>query len=390
MAKRTFLHTVALLAFAALALSGCVGGEALLGGLSATPSRITPNGDRVDDTASIAYTLSRPARVSIHLVDERNQRYTLRQDEPRPAGAYTAEFDGSVALSGGEDLRQVAPAGQYAVVVSAVDEAGRREEQQGRLAIAEPDRALPTLTSVVADPANISPYDPVLQAETRVAYQVAKPATITLYVVDADGQRTRISEPVRREAGAFTEAWNGLVRDKVPKAGTYTCVVQAKDAAGNVVEKGTSVTVSGTEEPDASVTHVEFSPRQVMKGETVQVSITVRNTGNITLHSQGPAPGYVYTTRDTYASIEGGRYADKVHLWRVGVDWAGGLGAEGARYPYRWGFGKDLAPGEEVTVVGYIRILEDSPQMRFYAGLIHEKVKYQVDKVGQQIIEVSK
>ena len=74
----------------------------------------------------------------------------------------------------------------------------------------------------------------------------------------------------------------------------------------------------------------------------------------------------------------------------MGVDWAGGLVAtEGARYPFRWGLGKDLAPGEQMTVTGYVRILEDYTQLRFYGGLLCEQVKYQGDRLGQTMIEVS-
>ncbi len=373
--------------FISILAVGCSSGS-LIAGLTATPVQITPNGDRVDDAAAIAYALVRPARVSIYLLDAGGQRYFVRESQSRPAGAYEATFDGTVALAG-EAARQVVPAGEYALVVEAVDDAGRREERRGNLVVADPDRTLPSPENVAADPAEISPYDPLLLSETRLSYRLAKAATVTLYVVEPDGRRSRLSEPLRREPGEHSHTWDGLIRNKVPSAGDYTLVVQARDAAGNSVERSAQVKVSGTEEPDATIVRVTFSPQQVTRGELVKVSIAVKNTGNVTLRTHGPDPGYVYSTRDTYASIEGGRHVDKAHLWRVGVDWAGGLGAEGARYPYRWGLGKDLAPGEETTVEGYLRVLEDTPRLRLYAGLIHEKVKYHVDKVGQQLIEVS-
>jgi hypothetical protein len=370
-------------------LSACSSG-ALIGAVGASPERITPNGDRVDDTAAIAYTLSRPARISIYLLDAGNARFPLREDLRRPAGAYEAAFDGTVATGSDPAQRQMLAAGEYRFVVEAVDEAGRREQREGKLVLAEPDRASPSLESVVADPASISPYDPAMQSQTRVSYRLSKAATVTLFVAEPDGRRTRIAEPLRREPGEYAETWNGLVRNKVPAAGTYNLIVQAKDAAGNATEKGVAVAISGTEEPDATIVRVTFSPRNVMEGDVLKVAITVRNTGSVTLRSHGPDSGFTYTTLDTFASIEGGRYADKANYWRVGVDWAGGLGPEGSRYPYRWGLGKDLAPGEETTVEGYIRILDTDPNLRFYAGLIHEKVKYHVDRVGQQVIEVSK
>ncbi len=385
-----FLRVLLLLAassFLSLLAVGCAGGS-LIVAVAAAPARITPNGDRVDDAAAIAYTLARPAHVSIYLLDAGGQRYVVREAQPRPAGAYEATFDGTVAVAG-EAARQVVPAGEYALVVEAVDGAGRREERRGSLVVADPDRTLPTLENVAADPAEISPYDPELAGTTRLSYRLAKEATVMLYVVEPDGRRSRLSEPLRRAPGEHSHTWDGRIRNKVPSAGDYKLIVQARDAAGNTVERSAQVRVSGTEEPDATIVRVSFSPQRITRGELVKVSITVKNTGNVTLRTHGPDSGYVYSTLDTYASVEGGRYVDKAHYWRVGVDWAGGLGAEGARYPYRWGLGKDLAPGEETTVEGYLRVLEDTPRLRLYAGLIHEKVKYHVDKVGQQLIEVS-
>lgn len=386
--RSRFLGFLGLLALTVASLLACSGGS-LLVAAAASPERITPNGDRVDDAAVIAYSLARPAQVSIHLLGAGGERYPVREDQRRPAGAYETAFDGTVALEGATG-RQVLPAGDYRFVVEAVDDAGRREEREGRLQVADPDHALPAVEGVVADPPAISPYDPDMRSETSIAYRVAKQATVTMFVVEPDGRRTRITEPVRREPGEYSETWNGLIRNRVPAEGTYTVAVQAKDAAGNTVEQQTSIAISGTEEPDATIVRVTFAPHQVIKGDVVKVAITVRNTGNVTLRSHGPDPDYTYTTLDTFASVEGGRYVDRAHYWRVGVDWEGGLGAEGARYPYRWGLGKDLAPGEEVTVEGYIRIMEDVSSMRLYAGLIHEKLKYRVDRVGQQLIEVGK
>ena len=372
------------IAFAIL-LAGC-GSGTLISATAGAPARITPNGDRIDDVATIAYTLARPAKVSVYLLDEGARRYTLRDNLARPAGDYELTFDGTVE-SGGQRL--VVPAGQYKYVVEATDDAGQREERQGSLVVADADTTPPKIANVAANPTEISPYNPDLTSETFVSYRLAKRAWVTLYVVEPDGRRTRLSEPVLQEAGEHALRWDGLIRDKVPAAGTYTAVVQAKDDAGNTAEGSTQVTISGAEEPDATIVRVNFSPHQIVRGDVVKVEITVRNTGNVVLRTQGPDPGFTYTTKDTFASVEGGRYIDKANLWRVGVDWEGGLGAEGARYPYRWGLGKDLAPGEETTVVGYIRVLEDFPSLRLYAGLIHEKVKYQVDRVGQQLIEIS-
>ncbi|MBI2861925.1 MAG: hypothetical protein HYX89_03800 [Chloroflexi bacterium] len=180
-----------------------------------------------------------------------------------------------------------------------------------------------------------------------------------------------------------------MVRDRTLPDGTYTLTLRAVDRVGNATEATTSVTLVGTQPPDAQITSVRFTPTQVIYGNVIKVEITVKNTGPTVLKTFGPEPGFTYTTRDTFASIAEGRYASQLNRWRVGVDWAGGLGPEGERYPYRWGLGHDLAPGEETTIVGYLRIMERYPEIWLYAGLVREGIGYHVNRVGQQLIKVS-
>ena len=383
------LLLVLLLSTGCSRLGTVLGPGALLDGVATSPARVTPNGDRLDDIATINYTLARPARVSLYLLDASGQRYVVLDDAARPQGNYQATFDGSVAAEAAPLVRRALPNGDYTFVLEAVDETGRREERRGSLAVAEADATAPRIEDVAANPAVLSPFDPQLSSDTRLSYRLSKPCTVTLYVDEPDGRRTRLTEPLSETVGEHSRQWDGLIRGKVPAAGTYRLVVQAKDSAGNVVEQSARIAVDAVQQPDAAVLRVDISPQRLTKGDLLKVEVTVKNTGDVPLRTHGPDPGYVYTTRDTFASIEGGRYADRSRYWRVGVDWESSLGAEGARYPYRWGLGKDLAPGEETTVVGYLRVLEDFARLRVYAGLVYEQVKYQGDKLGMRVIEVS-
>ena len=147
-----------------------------------------------------------------------------------------------------------------------------------------------------------------------------------------------------------------------------------------------------------AVLRVEFAPRQVMVGDVVHVAITVRNFGTTVLRTQGPPSGYVYDSYDSFAAIAGHQYADKAGLWRVGVDWAGSPTASGSKYPYRWGFGHDLQPGEELTLQGGVRILHGPDQdpgngpprtaSSCTPGLIHEGFDFQEDKIGGTWIQI--
>ena len=80
------------------------------------------------------------------------------------------------------------------------------------------------------------------------------------------------------------------------------------------------------------------------------------------------------------------------------MDWAGSPAAAASKYAYRWGFGHDLQPGEEVVVRGGIRMLHGPDQdpargprqnrIFLYAGLIHEGFDFQEDKIGGTWIEL--
>ncbi len=138
----------------------------------------------------------------------------------------------------------------------------------------------------------------------------------------------------------------------------------------------------------AEIVDVRFTPSSLMLGLPVRVRITVRNAGPVTLRTQGPEPGFTYTTNETFSSVQGGAFAERAGLWRVGVDWDANSGGGPRRYPFRWGFGHDLAPGEETTVEGFIQILEHQSEMSFFAGLIQEGIGFPVDQVGRQRMQV--
>src|SRR5439155_4678491 len=107
------------------------------------------------------------------------------------------------------------------------------------------------------------------------------------------------------------------------------------------------------------------------------------------LSTQGPDSGYTYTSYDSFGSIEDGEFVDRAGLWRAGVDWAGAPVSGGARYPYRWGFGHDLQPGEEVEITGAVQVWHHITKMFFVAGIIQEGNRIVDDGVGRAQVEVS-
>jgi len=141
--------------------------------------------------------------------------------------------------------------------------------------------------------------------------------------------------------------------------------------------------------PKAKITSVYIAPRRVLLGGIVRVEIGVRNIGDTVIRTQGPAPGYAYNSYESFGSVADGEYIDRAGFWRVGVDWQGAPITAGARFPYRWGFGHDLAPGEEAQVSGTIEILHRITKIWLYAGLVQEGHRYYDDGVGRALVEVS-
>jgi len=177
-------------------------------------------------------------------------------------------------------------------------------------------------------------------------------------------------------------------KGKLLDNGEYKYFIVATDTAGNQVTNSGPLNIENGGQPQIKVVDVQFTPTKLMKGETVEITIRLKNTGKVALRSQGPDPGFAYTTNDTFASISNGEFVDQPGLWRVGVDWDGNAGSGPRRYPFRWGFGKDLAPGEEVTITGSITILQNEREMSFYAGVIQEGIGFPADRLGRTLIEV--
>ncbi|GEM_PF-5354136 len=123
------------------------------------------------------------------------------------------------------------------------------------------------------------------------------------------------------------------------------------------------------------LTKATFTPTTLDEGGTVDVALTVKNTGDSPIKSFGPPPGTEYTTRTNYLDPRFNQpgnsrppFADRPGVWRVGVGWSGSP----PNYPARWGFFPDqtqtLMPGAEVTIKGSIKVLPtDFHDMTFWA-----------------------
>lgn len=398
--KRTWLTTalIAIAALLSLILAACDVGRAALSVEKPSASEIVPGSSGIGKPAGaiqVRYTLGRDGPVTATLKGPNDATLLA---EHQKAGEHVLRFNGVITASEQEVYASPNdPTTIYRVVRRAVSDdnytieiATQEQSQSVSFKVAGSDTQPPDLTRLVVHPDTISPNSDAVDDVAEVTFRTDQTSTLSVDLTHPNGTRTPMLASTRRGPGEHNAVISGQsVLGEILPDGTYTVTVRAQDAAGNMVEAKRPLKIEGGGEPQVEITRIDISPQQIILGQPISVSITVKNTGNVPLRTQGPDPGYTYTTNDSYSSIEGSKWTDKAGLWRVGVDWDGNSGGGGAyRYPFRWGFGKTLMPGEEVTTGGKIIILKQERQMWFYAGVLQEGIRIVLDRLGRTPIDI--
>ncbi|HYW90693.1 MAG TPA: hypothetical protein VFB50_23190 [Chloroflexota bacterium] len=320
------------------------------------------------------------------------RQWQLHDRAPRPlAGDYVFQFDGTVPGPGPNERRVLASGDYRIVLVAAV--AGQTQRAEVPLQIRDADTTLPDITDLAVLPDHISPDFDARDDNAHIRFGLTKDARIAPYVDrdvgNGDFHRVWMGEEIKALAGEQALVWDGLASGQPVPTGQYVLGVRARDDAGNIVERSQPLVVDRSGVPAASIVSARIGPRRIIRGEQVCVDAVVRNTGTTVLRTEGPDPGYTYNSMDTYSSIEEHRFGEHAGFWRVGLNWSGGTDTSGATYPYRWGFGKDLQPGEDVTVHGCVTVLNDQDKLVYFAGLVQENVAIHNAGAGLVRIEIS-
>jgi hypothetical protein len=289
------------------------------------------------------------------------------------------------ASAGGAGVeRRVVPAGEYRLVLNAGG-----TSHAVNFSVAPTATKTPSIERLTLQPERISPNSDAVDDVAELTFRTSSTSTLSVLMTSGSGDEIRLMGGKEVPAGEQNVLINGQTpAGEVIPDGTYTVTVRARDDAGNLVTSSRRLTVEAGGEPEIAVVRVEIEPREITLGTSIRVSITIRNTGKVPLRTHGPDPGFEYTTNDSYSSIEGGRWDQQAGLWRVGVDWDGNSGGGPSRYPFRWGFGKTLMPGEEVTTGGRIRILKQESRMWFYGGVLQEGIRIVRDRLGRTPVDV--
>ena len=358
-----------------------------LGRVDWAPPALSPDLRDQHNRLDIRYHLNAPSSVTSRIVAADGHEWPIANDAPRPvAGDYVLQFDGTVAGPGANE-RRVLPDGDYSVVI-AVRSGGREQQTTVPLNIRQADSTAPDVTDLALLPDSISPNFDALEDVTHMTYRLAKDARVSGFL-DGPTGRVWMGEEVPLPAGEQSLTFDGLANGQPVPDGSYMLGVRARDRAGNVVEVSRPLVVENSGVPDAAIVSARIGPLQIIRGDQVCLDAIVRNTGQTVLRTQGPDPGYVYDSLDSFSSVENRAFVEHAGFWRVGLNWSGGTDLSGATYPYRWGFGRDLQPGEEVTVHGCVRVLNEQDKLVFFAGLVQENVAIRSAGAGLVRIQIS-
>lgn len=390
------LLLVSLFIFSVL-LGGCGegGGDgSLLSGVTAEAGRLDLGaGVSPFDALSIEYRIGQLARVSARLEGPNGQNYSLRQDEERSPGAYVLRLNGAIDVAeNGLTQTRVLPNGDYRYTLTAVGANGTRSEAGGHLAIANSPATAGALEveGLNATPALISPNFDAREDAALLGWRTTQPATVTVSIDGPADFHKVLTTLKNRPAQEDKTAFNGLDQRGVPVPdGIYTYTVAAADRWGNVTRRAARLEVKGGGKPEAVVEGVTIGPTEILQGGLITVTMRVRNIGKVPIRTQGPDSGFVYSTREVFSSVEGGKYEDKAGYWRVGVDYDSNSGGGASRYPFRWGFGRDLQPGESADITGLIRVDKREEKLRFYVGLIQEQIGLPQDHLQTTEVKIS-
>lgn len=358
-----------------------------LGSVEWAPPALSPDMRDQRNRMDIRYHLNGPASLTSRILAADGREWSVATGAPRPLGGdYVLQFDGTVAGPGPNE-RRVLPDGDYKVILD-VRSGDRTQQSAVPLSIRGADTSFPEVTEMALLPDRISPNFDAQDDVTHMTYTLAKDARVSAFLDGPSGRVWR-GEEVQLSAGAQSLTWDGLANGQPVPNGSYTLGVRARDQAGNVVEVSRPLVVENSGVPDAAIVSARIGPLQITRGSEVCLDAIVRNTGQTVLRTQGPDSGYVYNSLDAFGSIEDHALAEHAGYWRVGLNWSGGTDLSSATYPYRWGFGRDLQPGEEASVHGCVRVLNDQDKIVLFAGLIQENVAIHSAGAGLVRVQIS-
>jgi len=234
------------------------------------PEAISPNGDGQADSATLSYRLTAAMNVSVDVRDAVGGPIATLVDRVwTPAGAHTLVVDGAAL-----------PDGIYQVVVTGRTPAGLE------LAVTVPLAVSRTLGPVTVSPAVFSPNGDGRRDTLHIAFSLTVAADVSVRIV-RDGRWVASPLAGSLEPGAHELAWDGARAGGAVRDGTYSAVVEARDAVG-------ATTFAATFVADTTAPRVQVLPaRRLLVRVSEPATLRLRLDG-ATVRREVRKPGVVW------------------------------------------------------------------------------------------------
>jgi len=238
-------------------------GQPKIYGFMVEDPAISPNGDGVQDRATIGFTVSQTA----------SWRLEIRND----AGVLVRHLtgDGTVvetSWAGRDDDGKLLPDGVYSLQADATSAAGEARSASADLRL---DTVAPHITSAGVTPDPFSPNGDGQDDVATLAFQPGEAGTARVSVVADDGSvLRRVTGWVAVTTAGHTVRWDGRISSssglKPAPEGQATLLLELRDAAGNTTGARRTVTV------DRTLTLTSVSAKTLSpNGDGVKDSVTV-------------------------------------------------------------------------------------------------------------------
>jgi hypothetical protein len=183
------------------------------------------------------------------------------------------------------------------------------------------------LENVSLDPDAISPFAGSPNAGTIIRYTLARPADVTIYLVDAQGDKHYFRQDQPRIPGAYDATFTGAIDNRVLSDGQYTVVVEAKDAATQETarsEKKLTITGADSTPPQLSNFSVfpdTFTPNQDGIDDRVTIRYWLTKPAQVDVYLTDGKKRYEVAEKKTTLCLKDGQSCAGAHEY----DYDGGI-----------------------------------------------------------------
>ncbi len=165
------------------------------------------------------------------------------------------------------------------------------------------------VNQVSLEPAAISPFAGSVNAATIIHYAVARPAAVSIYLIDAQGGRHDFRTDQPRAAGAYEALFSGAIGDRVLPDGKYQVVVEAKDSAGQTATAAQTLTITGADSTPPELLNYtvfpnSFTPNQDGINDRVSIRYNLTKPAKVDVYLTDGTNRYEVAEKKTTLCIQ--------------------------------------------------------------------------------------